>query len=137
MLAGTDLSAKAGLQLAVWVALYDTSAGGGISYACANKGTTITGARFSVNNAVQSSDAAAITDALHYLNALSGPYNNAGYLLVPDSISQNGKIAQELFINGGDFTPAGFVPEPTTYGALAGAGLLLVSFRSQRRRKQA
>jgi len=125
VLNGTDNSAKAGLQLAVWEALYDT----GNPNASLNVGTSA-GSRFQIT----SGDSVAIADANSYLEGLTGNYNYQGYLLVPDPTIQYGLTAQELLIGAGDFSP---VPEPATYGSFAAAGLLLVSLRSGLCRKQA
>ncbi len=111
--AGSDVSAMAGLQLAVWEALYNTGDAG-----------TVTGSRFQVSGG----DAAAIADANSFLAGLDGSYNYQGYLLYPDPVYQNnanGEPVQELLIGAGDFTP---VPEASTL--IAGLFLLGISART-------
>jgi hypothetical protein len=97
-------SEKAALQLAVWAALYDTTAG-----------STLNGisGRFQVN----SGDASAISLATTWLSQVNLNDNYTGYLLIPDPTAQYGLPGQELFYN---VTP---VPEATTL--IAGALLLL------------
>jgi len=99
---GGTTEQKAALQLAVWEALYNTTAGGGV-----------TGTRFTVS----SGDATAIADASSLVSGLTGNYGLAGYLLYPTQligVNANGEPPQELLIA---------VPEPTT--VVAGALLLL------------
>ena len=101
---------KAALQLAVWEALYDTTASGQI--------VTGSGARFTVTG-TGGSDAAAIQLASTWIATLNGSYNYTGYLLTPASGNSSwwtdGKPPQELFI--------ATVPEAST--VVAGALLLL------------
>jgi hypothetical protein len=102
----------AGLQLAVWEALYDTTSSGKV---------TVNGSsRFQV---LAGGDAAAIALANTYLAALNGQsqvgnFNYGGYLLYPSPPgtqgNSDGEPPQELFVA---------VPEPTTL--IAGALLLL------------
>ncbi|MDR3377974.1 MAG: hypothetical protein P4M10_04765 [Verrucomicrobiae bacterium] len=99
------------LQLAVWVALYDTTASGAISLA---------GGRFSI---VQTSvDSTVWNDVTAWLNNLDGNYGYAGDLFVPttgapDNQNADGQLPQELLYGA---TP---VPEASTF--LAGAALVL------------
>jgi hypothetical protein len=91
---------RAALQLAVWEALYDTTAGSStLSF-----GT----GRFTVS----SGDSAAISEANTWLGQVNANARYTGFLLIPDN-----HTAQEMFYN---VTP---VPEPTTM--IAGALLLL------------
>lgn len=136
--ASAQADAMAGLQLAIWEALYDTQANGQVQ---ANEGTSTinSNARFKVYSTAQStvgsSDANAITIAnseLSYLNGLSneGNFGIPGYLLFPnpdtqysgdpyDNANEDHEPPQELL-----FAP---VPEPTTL--IAGA-LLMAPFGS-------
>ena len=104
---GGTTEQMAALQLAVWEALYDTTASGSIN--------TGTGARFTVSGG----DATAIALASSWLSGLDGNYGLTGYLLYPNPLSgvnADGEPPQELLI-------AKPVPEaPTT---IAGALLLL------------
>jgi hypothetical protein len=93
---------RAALQLAVWEALYDTTAG-----------SRTLGSRFMVN----SGDAAAISEANTWLGQVDPSAQYAGSLLIPTPESQGSLNAQEMLYN---VTP---VPEPTTM--IAGALLLL------------
>jgi hypothetical protein len=102
---GGTTEQKAALQLAVWEALYNTTAGGGV-----------TGTRFTV---ASGSDPTAITDASNMLLGLDGDYGLTGYLLYPNPLSgvnADGEPPQELLI-------ANPVPESPT--VIAGALLLL------------
>ena len=122
VLSGSDANAKAGLQLAVWEALYDTGnvlgVGGGA------------GTRFQITGG----NATAIADANADLLGLTGLYNYPGYLLIPDPLNQYGKIGQELLIDAGAFTPA---PEPGTYAAAASACAVLCMLGMTRKLKRA
>jgi hypothetical protein len=99
------LSRRAALQLAVWEALYDTTAG--------STAYSLTGDRFSVS----SGDLAARNLAATWLSQVDVNARYAGYLLIPDPQNQHGLYSQEMLYN---VTP---VPEPTTM--IAGALLLL------------
>jgi hypothetical protein len=101
-----SITDRAALQLAVWEALYDTTAGS----STLDLGT----GRFTVNSGA---DALAISTAASWIAAVDANAEYAGFLLIPDPESQHGLVAQEVFYN---ITP---VPEPTTL--IAGALLLL------------
>jgi hypothetical protein len=110
---GGTTEQKAALQLAVWEALYNTTALG-----------TVTGTRFTVSGG----DAAAINLASSYLSGLTGNYSLNGYLLYPNPLSgvnADGEPPQELLISvsGSPTVVTAPVPEPTTI--IAGALLLL------------
>jgi hypothetical protein len=132
-LTGTGLGGtteqKAALQLAVWEALYDTTASG-----------SVTGTRFTVSGG----DATAIALASSWLSGLDGSYGLKGYLLYPTQLSgvnADGEPPQELLIAisvvPGIVTAP--VPEPTT--VIAGALLLLPfaasTFRILRKKRMA
>jgi hypothetical protein len=106
VLTSGSVSDRAALQLAVWEALYDTTAG--------STAYSLTGGRFSVNSG---DDTAAIRTAATWLSQVNVKARYAGDLLIPTPQSQYGLNAQEMFYN---VTP---VPEPTTL--IAGALLLL------------
>jgi hypothetical protein len=100
VLTGNNVSDKAALQLAVWEALYDTTAGSStLGFGMG---------RFRVS----SGDSAAISQATTWLGQVDANARYTGFLLIPDN-----HTAQEMFYN---VTP---VPEPTTM--IAGALLLL------------
>jgi len=112
---------RAGLQLAIWAALYNTVGG-------ATPSTSLDGSRFSVLStssetwsgswgSSSAGTAAAIADAQTYLNAVNFNDLYTGSLMIPDPTSQYGLTAQEVILQ---VTP---VPEPTTL--IAGALLLL------------
>ena len=105
VLSGGSALEKSALQLAVWEALYDTTAGG-TTYG-------LDGGRFKIN----SGDAAAMALALTWLGAVDPNALYTGYLLKPDPTQQYGFTGQEVFYN---VTP---VPEASTI--IAGALLLL------------
>jgi hypothetical protein len=107
VLNGGTLSDKAALQLAVWEALYDSTAGG--------QALSLSGGRFSVDPAW--GDLAAIATAASWAASVNTHATYSGFLLVPDPDYQYSAQAQELFIN---VTP---VPEPATI--LAACLLLL------------
>lgn len=110
----------AALQLAVWIALYDTTSTGTVNMTAASE--------FYVNTSSNSgNDTAAITLALSYLNGLNGGYDYTGNLLTPvsslgDQGNPDGQLPQELLMGGGQ-PQGGPIPEPSTI--LAGAMLLL------------
>jgi hypothetical protein len=118
VLTSGSLSDKAALQLAVWEALYDTTAGS----AAYDLGT----GRFAVN----SGDATARNTAQSWLSHVDVNARYAGFLLMPDPVQQYGLPGQEVFYN---VTP---VPEASTL--FAGALLLLPlaagAFKRHRRR---
>ena len=107
---GGSMDDKAALQLAVWEALYDTSASG-----------TVTGSRFTVSGG----DANAMSLANTWISGLNsqvnaGNFGYTGYLLYPDPLNvpnNNNEPPQELLIG------ANPVPEAPT--VIAGALLLL------------
>jgi len=135
ILASGTTDQKAGLQLAVWAALYNTSASA--------TSISLDGTRFSVLSTANLSGSgygagynagtqAAINDAISYLSGidpatLGTPFSGA--LLIPDPNSQNGEIAQEMF-----------APVPEAPTLIAGALLLLPfaasTLRSRNWRKQ-
>jgi hypothetical protein len=97
----------AALQLAVWEALYDTTASGSV---------VTTGARFTVSSG---SDLAAIALANTWLSGLDGSYGLTGYLLYPSQktgVNADGEPPQELLIA---------MPVPEAPTVVAGALLLL------------
>jgi hypothetical protein len=116
---GGSAEQMAALQLAVWEALYDTTASG-----------SVTGTRF----AVSGGDASAIALAGSLLSGLDGSYNLTGYLLYPtqgSGVNANGEPPQELLIA---------IPVPESPTVIAGALLLLPfaasTFRILRRNKR-
>ena len=125
---GGTTEQMAALQLAVWEALYNTTASG-----------SVTGTRFTVSGG----DATAIAQAAGWLTSLNGIYDYTGYLLYPNPLSgvnADGEPPQELLIADGDAQPAiQSVPESTT--VIAGALLLLPfaasTFRIFRRKRTA
>jgi len=127
VLATGSADQMAGLQLAIWEALYDT--GNQLGLGVGSLANAASRFRISGGNAVD------YTDANNYLSSLSSNQTYPGYLLIPAPFAQNGigGAGQELLIDGGGFTG---VPEPTTYGALAGAGLLLISLCGQFRKQK-
>ena len=106
---GGTTEQKAALQLAVWAALYNTTALG-----------TVTGSRFTVN----SGDATAISQANDWISALNslsdaGDFGYTGYLLYPTQgagVNSDGQPPQELLIGA---------PVPESPTVIAGALLLL------------
>jgi hypothetical protein len=112
--AGATTSQRAALQLAIWAALYNTTAGG-----------AVTGNRFSVSGA----DTAAIAEANGWLASLTGNYDYAGYLLYPSQtsgVNADGEPPQELLVAAADpepDLPTATLPESPT--VIAGALLLL------------
>jgi hypothetical protein len=138
-----SVSQLAAIQLAVWTALYDTTANGSIS--------TGAGARFTFSGG----DATAISDANTYIAAINasaaaGAFGIGGSLLVPTGApldaqgNRDGQPPQELLLGASGFGPGPSevlpsVPEPATMFA---GFLLLVPFgasiiRSLRSRKNA
>jgi len=108
VLGGSSLVEQAALQLAVWEALYDTSAG-------ATTYDLTGGGRFSVASGIPPNNAqgeAAIILASEWLSQVDKNARYSGALLQPEDLS-----VQEMFFT---VTP---VPEPTT--VIAGALLLL------------
>jgi hypothetical protein len=112
---------RAGLQLAVWAALYNTAGG-------ATPSTSLDGSRFSVLGtssatwsgswgSTSAGTSTAISDAQTYLAAVNFNDLYSGSLMIPDPHQQYGLTAQEMLVS---VTP---VPEPTTM--IAGALLLL------------
>lgn len=96
---------RSALQLAVWEALYDTTAG--------SKAYGLSDGRFQINSGNQ----AAIDLASTWLSAVDLNALYVGYLLKPDPSQQYGTDGQEFFYN---VSP---VPEAST--VIAGALLLL------------
>jgi hypothetical protein len=102
--AGT-LTEKSALQLAIWEALYDTTAG--------NTAYGLDGGRFKIN----SGNAAAVSLAATWLGAMDPNASYVGYLLKPDPADQYNFVGQEVFYG------VTAVPEAST--VIAGALLLL------------
>jgi len=120
----TTLAEKAGVQLAVWAALYNTAVVNGVA------STSLNGSRFDVLGTssetwsgswgrTYAGTAAAITDAANYIAAVNFNDQYSGDILTPSPTTQYGLPAQEVLIN---VTP---VPEPTT---IIAGGLLLLPF---------
>lgn len=109
---GGTVEQKAALQLAVWEALYNTTALGGV-----------TGTRFTVSGG----DQAAIDQANSWVADLTGKYDYTGYLLYPtqgSEVNADGEPPQELLIADGEpHVQPEPVPESPT--VIAGALLLL------------
>jgi hypothetical protein len=106
---GTALSADqmAALQVAIWIALYDTTSGG----------TVNTSGPFQLLGGPSDLAGIVATD----INNLDGNYNNTGYLLQPDPLNStqgngDGQLPQELLMGSA-------VPEPAT--VLAGLMLAI------------
>ncbi len=118
VLTSGSLTEKAALQLAVWEALLDTTAG--------SSTLDVTGGRFKIN-AVTWDDDAAITLAASWASQVNPNAIYTGFLLLPDPATQYGLTAQEVFYN---VTPS--VPEPTTVMA---AALLLLPLGARTLRK--
>lgn len=103
------------LQLAVWAALYDTTAGG-----------AVTGTRFTFSGV----DATVQNDVNSWLSGLDGNYGYDGFLFqptagAPDNANSDGQQPQELLFNVNQSnSPQGSpIPEPSTI--FAGALMLL------------
>jgi len=120
----TILDDKAGLQLAVWAALYNTAVTGGTTT------TSLDGSRFYVNGTSSETWSGgwgrtyagtqnAINDALWDLSQVNFNNQYSGDIMTPSPTDQYGKIGQEVLTT---VTP---VPEPTT---LIAGGLLLLPF---------
>jgi hypothetical protein len=109
VLTGGSITEMAALQLAVWEALLDTTAGGGT--------LDVNNGRFKINP-VGWDDDVAIGLATSWLAQVDYTATYTGSLLIPDPTTQFGLPAQGVFY---DVTPT--VPEPAT--VMAAALLLL------------
>jgi hypothetical protein len=121
VLTSGSVDQRAGLQLAIWAALYNTVAG--------VNSISLDGSRFSVGLPGTSTtwsgswgqtyvgDGAAIQDALNDLAGVNFNANYVGDILIPNPASQYGSTGQEILTN---VTP---VPEASTI--IAGSLLLL------------
>jgi hypothetical protein len=101
---GGNTDQMAALQLAIWEALYDTTANG-----------SVTGTRFTWSGG----DATVLSDVNSWLSGLTGDYKLTGYLLSPaqgGGVNADGEPPQELLIA---------VPVPESPTVIAGALLLL------------
>jgi hypothetical protein len=107
VLSGGTLTEKAALQLAVWEALYDTTAN--------SQTLNLSNGRFTVNP--NWGDSEAVAKAALWVASVNAHASYSGFLLVPSPEYQYSAQAQELFYN---VTP---VPEPATI--LAACLLLL------------
>ena len=110
---GGTTEQKAALQLAVWEALYDTTALG-----------TVTGTRFTVSGG----DAAAVALASSYLSGLDGNYGLTGYLLYPTQgsvVNADGEPPQELLFSVSESPTVLTAPVPESPTVIAGVLLLL------------
>jgi hypothetical protein len=105
VLTGGSITARAALQLAVWEALLDTTAG--------SSTLDINNGRFKINPADWDDDAA-IGQAASWLAQVDSSATYTGSLLIPDPTTQFGLPAQGVFYN---VTPT--VPESTTVMAAA------------------
>jgi hypothetical protein len=99
---------SAALQLAIWQVLYGTS------FSDAGVDPTVTSLEGQI---------------------LAGPYNFPNPNITGTFWDASGPVANQDLI--GPELQTGFVPEPGTYGAFAGVGLLVVFLRGQVRRKMA
>jgi hypothetical protein len=130
---GTKLSVTqmAALQLAIWIALYDTTSTGTIGNYLNNNLSTVGSDYFVLDSDGSTLDNAILGYVATDLSGLTGHYFNTGYLLQPDSLTSsqgnpNGHVPQELLMgssNSGGGSGNGSVPEPTTVLA---AALLLI-----------
>jgi hypothetical protein len=113
----TAVQEEAALQLAIWYALYDTTASGNV---------LATGSRFTA-----SGDTTATDLALMWLNGLTGAYNYNGYLFYPNpptganNGNGQGDPPQELMLAEASSSLTTPVPEPST---MIAGGLLLMPF---------
>jgi hypothetical protein len=123
---GTKLNVNqmAALQVAIWIALYDTT----------GSGTINTSGPFQLLSSGPTSSYSSIIGYVNSdLSGLNGGYFNTGYLLQPDLTladptqgNSDHQVPQELLMgssNTGGGSGNGSVPEPTT--VLAGALLLI------------
>ena len=120
--AGISVEDMAALQLAVWMALYDTGSSGKLSVTTVNGVTSLnSGSEFYITTAGNSgNDTAAINLALGWVANLTGNYKNIDSVLQPDTNlgyqgNPDNEYPQELMYSS--------VPEPAT--VLAGILLLL------------
>jgi hypothetical protein len=110
---GGSTEQMAALQLAVWEALYNTTASG-----------SVTGTRLTVSGG----DTAAIALAGSWLSGLDGNYGLTGYLLYPtqgSGVNADGEPPQELLIAASVVPETGTAPVPESPTVIAGALLLL------------
>jgi hypothetical protein len=117
-----NVNQMAALQVAIWIALYDTT----------GSGTINTSGPFQLLSTGPSSSYSSIIGYVNSdLSGLNGQYFNTGYLLQPDSTlgyqgNADNQLPQELLMgssNSGGGSGNGSVPEPTT--VLAGVLLLI------------
>jgi hypothetical protein len=123
VLSSGTLSQKSALQLAVWEALLDTSAG--------INTLGLGGGRFMINPSM-SDDDAAISLAATWIAGVNPNASYTGYLLIPDPTTQFGLPAQGVFYN--------VLPTVPEAGTAAAAVMLLLplgihAFRQVRRNK--
>jgi hypothetical protein len=90
VLSSGTLTEKSALQLAVWEALLDTSAGAST--------LGLGGGRFRINSST-SDDDAAISLAATWIAGVNPNASYTGYLLIPDPTTQYGLPAQGVFYN--------------------------------------
>jgi hypothetical protein len=98
------------LQLAVWSALYNTTANG-----------TISGNRFNFSGV----DSTVSADVSAYLNGLTGTKGITGDLLQPNPGNQYGAVPQELLCDLGPTPNGGPVSVPEAPTVFAGAAMLI------------
>ena len=131
----TSAAQDAGIQLAIWKVLYDTTASGAITYASLNT-LFSTG---SINAWGFSSSA--MSDAENYVAALDAARNGGSFTAYMDTLLKpNNNDSQELLYtpgNAGNNTAP--VPEPTTVlsGILLALPLAVSAFRILRKKKDA
>ena len=131
----TSAAQDAGIQLAIWKVLYDTTAAGTIAYSSLNT-LFSTG---SINAWGFSSSA--MLDAETYVAALDAARNGGSFTTYMDTLLKpNDNQSQELLYNPGNGgTNTAPVPEPTTIlsGILLALPLAVSAFRILRKKKDA